>query len=312
MSSLVKPKSISLNHERLTKKAYRYQEKNGILQIPFGYGLQTISIVLPGYDVAKGVYRSQEQPAFGTPLDLDVAPKPGSPEQKLASGDLQVGKTAFVDLRPFCNMGFVDEKAGDHHGGMHDDGGRWNFPIGNQVFRGVPFAIVDPKSNQGRSCIVMYGSHKKFFPKTISRIPVNQRFRRLFFFHGTAWTPGSGTTVLTYRLHYEGKKEVSNVDIRAGVQIGEWKSQKADQLPDYSEARAVRLFPSLPGSSDRESKGVSGYVYAHEITVRAPGTSAEGGVQRALARLEAIEVISHGSAVPLIFAISGELAAAGK
>lgn len=96
----------------------------------------------------------------------------------------------LVDLRPFCNMGFRDETAGDGRGGWTDQGTNdmRNFPTWRQRFQGVPFDIVVPHKNEGRSCIVPDLTKER---KPIE-IPIGRKARRLFILHASVWPVDKG------------------------------------------------------------------------------------------------------------------------
>lgn len=67
-----------------------------------------------------------------------------------------------IDLRPFCNMGFRDEVAGDGAGGWTDEGDNdmRNLPVGRQTLSGVPFGVIDPATNGGKSCITLTNTRR--------------------------------------------------------------------------------------------------------------------------------------------------------
>jgi concanavalin A-like lectin/glucanase superfamily protein len=306
MVSGLPPTKITVNGKKLEQEQYLYDNKKSELFIPFDLGRHDIQIFLPEYSPEKLNYPDFTGQPLGHPLKLSKAPKPGKLQRKLANGDLKTGICEEIDISRFCNMGFADEVPNDKRGGTHDDGETWIFPKGQTHLRGVLFNIVDPDKNNGKSCIVLKGKVKDFFPKAVANIPVNKTFRRLFFLHGTAYTGKmDGETVMTYILHFDGeKKRVLN--IRRGINIGEWKSQKSDSLPDLPSARAGKLFP--PGKKGQNGKGVSGYVFEWKNDVKAPGVSNLEANQRGLAKLKSIDIISYNKSVPMVFGISGEKA----
>ena len=69
----------------------------------------------------------------------------------------------FVDLKSAVNRGFRDETAGDGRGGWFDHQGPANdmsgFKSGVRNFSGVPFRIIDPAVNGGRSCVAVSYTH---------------------------------------------------------------------------------------------------------------------------------------------------------
>ena len=111
-----------------------------------------------------------------------------------------------VNLRPYCNMGFVDAKAGDKTGGWTDEGPRedlYNAPVGRQIFLGVPFDVILARKNKGRSCIVLKGKHRPYFPEAVHSIKIGRRVKRLFFLVTGVWMPSNGTDQARITFHYE-------------------------------------------------------------------------------------------------------------
>ncbi len=98
-----------------------------------------------------------------------------------------------VDLRKVCNMGFKDGRADDHKGGWTDSGSRYDLDpfgpgFGIRKFYGVPFDIIDPAKNQNRTMLTMKSGWKTHahFPDQV-RIPVRQKAKLLYFFHGSSY-----------------------------------------------------------------------------------------------------------------------------
>ncbi len=130
---------------------------------------------------------------------------------------------APVDLKAFCNMGFADDREDDRQGGWTDQGSEKdlrNIPTGRQTFSGVPFDIINPEGNKGKSCIVLAGGPKLWFPAEIKGIPVNRRADILCFLHTMAWTVQQGQAGY-YLVHYaDGSSE--KINLIGGVTIQEW------------------------------------------------------------------------------------------
>lgn len=69
-------------------------------------------------------------------------------------------KFTKIDLRPYVNRSFIDEVAGDGAGGWSDQGNndfRTFKDRGANEYLGVPFDIIEPNSNGGKSVIVIPG-----------------------------------------------------------------------------------------------------------------------------------------------------------
>jgi len=108
-----------------------------------------------------------------------------------------------VDLRPYCNMGFADEKAGDGKGGWADEGpmnDMRDMPTGRQVFYGVPFDVVNPESNGGKSIITLKGITTGSLPEKVTIKMPPRKCRNLYFLHAAGW--GSPGEIGKYVVHY--------------------------------------------------------------------------------------------------------------
>lgn len=140
------------------------------------------------------------------------------------SDDLTVSRHAKIvplDLRARVNMGFKDDKSGDGKGGWTDQGDNdfRMMPLGRQVFKGIPFEIIDPSSNGGKSCLVVKGKPYGDLVASIKGIKAGQRFLRLFFLHGEAFS-SSGDS-LKYVIHYADGKSLDILTVN-GLTIGDW------------------------------------------------------------------------------------------
>jgi hypothetical protein len=96
----------------------------------------------------------------------------------------------FIDLAAHCNQGFNDPVAGDGKGGWTDQGPELdlrNLPVGTRRLAGVPFRVIDPAENDGRSCVVMRGYRGLAFPEHVEAVPLGERVERVHILHGSAW-----------------------------------------------------------------------------------------------------------------------------
>lgn len=131
------------------------------------------------------------------------------------------GQCRIIDLAPYATTSFRDEKDGDRKGGWTDQGPNdFRFvKTGETVAAGVPFRIIDPEKNNGKSCIVLCGTARPYFPEAVRGIKVDGHFSRLFFLHTTAW--GNSNLCACYRIRYE---DGSHIDYpMAGQQnVADW------------------------------------------------------------------------------------------
>ena len=126
-----------------------------------------------------------------------------------------------IDLAPHANRSFSDEKDGDRAGGWTDQGTNdfRGMPSGNISAAGVPFRIIDPAANGGKSCIVLHGTNRPYFPESVCGIKVGGHVSRLFFLHTSAW--GNQLLCGAYRMHYA-DGSTSDCLLQGGRNIADW------------------------------------------------------------------------------------------
>jgi beta-galactosidase len=206
------------------------------------------------------------------------------PWQEVASG-VAAERCKPLDLRSVANRGFADDTADDGKGGWTDQGGNdfRMMPLGAHLLQGVPFTIIDPASNSDRSCLVLGGAGRPTFPRTVEGIAVGGQVARLFFLHTAAWLGRAGAVAMTYRVHYA-DGQVLEIPVRAGTEIADWwnpcdlpgarlgMSRTNDQL------REVGLF-LMPWENPRPQVAIT-----------------------------SLDVVSPGTMVPIVVAITAEAA----
>lgn len=127
-----------------------------------------------------------------------------------------------LNLRSVMNMGFRDEIAGDHRGGWTDQGPdndlRAMLP-GRREFAGIPFDIVDPAKNGGKSCLAMKGGARPYFAANAGiRVPkVSGQY--LYLLNGLAWAPEKGTPCGKVIVFYSDGSCVS-FELKCGMETG--------------------------------------------------------------------------------------------
>ena len=134
-------------------------------------------------------------------------------------------RTRTIDLRPFCNREYVDNKAGDGLGGWSDEGRTMSLdhvPLYPEVLDGVPCDFIRPDMNEYRTCIVLKSTRgtNTALPEAVRGIPVHAKVKNLYFFHTTVWAE-KNKQVLTYRVHYADGTSL-DIPIRTGKEIGDW------------------------------------------------------------------------------------------
>jgi beta-galactosidase len=147
-----------------------------------------------------------------------------------------------IDISKFCNMGFVDDKAGDGKGGWADQGAENDLrsvPLGNVEFKGVLFLIIDPMKNQGKSCIVLKGEHSQWGVKEAKGIKVNLTTPCLYFLHSCAWTK-QGEEIAKYVVNYTSGEKIE-IPIVGGKNVNDWWAS----MSDIQEAEMAWSGPNL-------------------------------------------------------------------
>ena len=135
----------------------------------------------------------------------------------------------FIDLSGTANRGFYDEVAGDSVGGWTDFGPSACFTdlaFGVSTFQDgiVPFNIIDPARNNGRSVIVLRGSYREeTFPQQSSEIVIGEKLAELYFLHTCQYVDRSGDIkpLIRYRIHYEDESEYAFICYR-GLEVDDW------------------------------------------------------------------------------------------
>jgi hypothetical protein len=136
---------------------------------------------------------------------------------------------ALVPLAALANMGFADKTAGDRQGGWHDQGSDTDassFPVKNRTFANVPFSIVDPATNGGKSILVFQCPKlPKGLKEAAVALAAKPEGRYLYLLHCSAWGQPANTLVGTVLLEGEGAKQVE-IPLIYGKDVAEWWGAK--------------------------------------------------------------------------------------
>ena len=143
----------------------------------------------------------QDDRIFGSPeWSLRIALEPAKGLIKNASLDFNLKYEAYssivLDISSAMNMAFADEKEGDKQGGWTDQGEGNDLrilPHGLMNLGGINFKIVNPAENNNKSCIVLRGREREYFPlEATVNFDKPQRGKYLYILHALAWPPKSG------------------------------------------------------------------------------------------------------------------------
>lgn len=128
-----------------------------------------------------------------------------------------------LNLRSAANMAFADDKAGDRVGGWTDQGAENDLrmlPVGRQRWQGVEFDIIDPARNRGKSCIVLSGPSRDYFPKSVSAEQNGERGNFLYLLHALAW-PSNLKEIGTVKVCYRDGSSTT-IPVTGNVDVGNW------------------------------------------------------------------------------------------
>jgi len=171
-----------------------------------------------------------------------------------------------LNLRAFANMGLSDETADDKIGGWTDQGRNnlGKLPTGPLLLRGIPFMVIPPEGNGGKSTILLYSKNREYFPRRVGPIPVKGACDSLLFLHAAAWAK-DGALAGTYRVKYE-DGSLLDLPIRVGKEVQDWWSLRE------LEAEQACLFARV--ASDQSAKGEVG-LYGYRWVNPQPGKGVE-------------------------------------
>lgn len=169
----------------------------------------------------------QDNRSFGQPsYTLRIRFTPGYGKITNASLALTVqcrtSKETPLDLRKAANAGFTDETDGDGKGGWTDQGPANDLRMlkpGAQRLEQTLFHIIDPKTNDGKSCIMLVGSSRPTFPAAAaSDVADDVSGNWLYLLHAVAWPSMKvGNVNVTYR---DGSADT--FEVRCGRDVGNW------------------------------------------------------------------------------------------
>ncbi len=129
-----------------------------------------------------------------------------------------------VSIASAANMGFADPVAEDGKGGWTDQGPNNDLSClneyGKKEFAGIPFEILDPAKNNGKSCLVL-SAFRRFPPVGTISFNKPESARYLYLLNAAAWVPKSGKKVGSIELTFtDGSK--AEIPAIAGKDSGNW------------------------------------------------------------------------------------------
>ena len=127
----------------------------------------------------------------------------------------------FADFSSSANMGFADPKDKDGRGGWSDQGpdnDASGFDFKKESYANVPFSVMDPAKNNGKS-VLTFGSIN--FPKGLKtvRIPVSaDGMKMLYLLHTACWAADKGEAGT---ITLKGKNGEQKIPVRFKVDLGD-------------------------------------------------------------------------------------------
>ena len=131
-----------------------------------------------------------------------------------------------VSIASAANMGFTDKQVDDGKGGWTDQGPSNDLSsmtkFGAGEFAGIPFEILDPAKNGGRSCVVL-SRFRRFPPIGKLTFAKTESARYLYLLHAAAWVPKNGETIGKVELAFSDGSKTA-IPVIAGKDCGNWWS----------------------------------------------------------------------------------------
>lgn len=136
---------------------------------------------------------------------------------------------AVLDLSEAVNMGFSDPAAGDGKGGWTDQGPEKDaakFQWKKKTFIGIPFKILDPGKNKGKSVAVFRSPH---FRNGVERIVLNlenteTKGQWLYLLHTLAYGRSAGSFGQVILTDAAGRSQILN--LQPGVDAADWRNPR--------------------------------------------------------------------------------------
>lgn len=132
-------------------------------------------------------------------------------------------KSDPISLSSVANMGFKDQHAGDKKGGWTDQGQNdlRQFNPEQNIFNGVTFDIPEADKNDGKSCVVLAGSDRNYFPGAVKVSGAGKKGKYLYLLHASAWSPSNKIPIGNIKLKFEDGSSQS-IPIKSKIDVGDW------------------------------------------------------------------------------------------
>lgn len=130
-----------------------------------------------------------------------------------------------VNLRPYANRGYADEKAGDSKGGWSDQGPEEDLHGLDPAlvsFGGMEFSMIAPDRNAGNSVLTFNSPYCRTDLNEV-KIPFSKPYPRQKFFyllHTSCWTP-KNAVIGTVKFHFADGLN-AEYELRSGRDVIDW------------------------------------------------------------------------------------------
>ena len=197
-------------------------------------------------------------------------------------GKVQAQQFSHIDLSNYVNQSFYDDLPNDGKGGWADFGKYGcfhNIPLKVSTFKDgvVPFKIIDPEKNNGKSALFLSGPNREtMFPKVSEKIKVKAKYKSLFFLHTSMYVTENTKELVKYKIGYtDGTEEL-------------FVCNKDEEIADWWEPSEV-----MP-------KAKRTYVEDHKWLINTPWKN-----PHPKKKIDWIQMQSTGNAIPILIAITG-------
>ncbi len=188
-----------------------------------------------------------DDPKFALPrLGLGVVPA----GETVYLGPVSVeaaDEETLLNLHAAANMGFADDKAGDGKGGWTDQGPGMDmrdFDVKAKEFCAIPFAVIDPSTNQGKSVITFGGTQFTNGVKTaVITTPGDTKGKYLYLLHSSAWTPKLPAAVGEITVNYSDKSS-DRFTVQSGRELNDWwnPTEASNGFVAYANANNLGIY----------------------------------------------------------------------
>lgn len=143
----------------------------------------------------------------------------------------ETGNYVQLDLKPEANMDFQDKEANDGKGGWFDDGiGDLRYFLVNapgenrpeqMIFSGIPYRIIDPLKNHGRSVVVLFSDQKPLMKRrSAGPVSVHRKAKEIWLLHAAGWGKNGDKAAECILQYEDGRKHV--FELIKGKNVGDW------------------------------------------------------------------------------------------